>query len=87
MIRHYLGFLLEIYLLLMIARALLSWFSATTSPVIQKINQILYAVTEPVLKPIQKILPPVRVGGAYLDLSILIFFVIVQFLVLPFLLR
>ena len=87
MIRHTLGFLLEIYLLLMIARALLSWFSATSSPVIQRINRFLYAITEPVLKPIQKILPPVRVGGAYLDLSILVFFVVVQLLILPILLR
>lgn len=87
MIRHLLGGLLEIYLLLMFARAILSWFSSSPSPALAKINAFLYRITEPVLKPIQKIIPPVRVGGSYLDLSILIFFLVAQFLILPFLLR
>jgi YggT family protein len=86
-IRHLLGGLLEIYLLLMFARALLSWFSSSTSPALAKINAVLIKITEPVLKPIQKIIPPIRIGGAYLDLSILIFFLVAQFLILPILLR
>lgn len=87
MIRHLLGGLLEIYLLLMFARAILSWFSSSPSPALAKINAILIKITEPVLKPIQKIIPPIRVGGTYLDLSILIFFLVAQFLILPLLLR
>lgn len=87
MIRHLLGGLLEIYLLLMFARAILSWFSSSPSPALAKINAILIKITEPVLKPIQKIIPPVRIGGTYLDLSILIFFLAAQFLILPILLR
>lgn len=89
MIRHLLGGLLEIYLLLMFARAILSWFSSSPSPspALAKINAILIKITEPVLKPIQKIIPPVRIGGTYLDLSILIFFLVAQFLILPILLR
>jgi YggT family protein len=86
-IRHLLGGLLEIYLLLMFARAILSWFSSSPSPALAKINAILIKITEPVLKPIQKIIPPVRIGGTYLDLSILIFFLVAQFLILPILLR
>jgi len=86
-IRHLLGGLLEIYLLLMFARAILSWFSSSPSPALAKINAILIKITEPVLKPIQKIIPPIRVGGTYLDLSILIFFLVAQFLILPLLLR
>jgi YggT family protein len=86
-ILHLLGLLLEIYLFIMIARALMSWFGSSTSPIYRKVNAILIALTEPVLRPIQKILPPIRVGGSYIDLSILVFFVVVQFLVLPLLLR
>jgi YggT family protein len=42
-------------------------------------NQIanwIYRVTDPVLIPFQKLIPPIGLGGMYLDLSpILIFFV------------
>jgi YggT family protein len=84
---RYIGFLLEIYIYLLIARALLSWFSASASPdsALGKINKVLYALTEPVLKPIRRVIPPVRIGGAYLDLSVLVLFVFVQFVLLRFL--
>ncbi|CAB4834512.1 MAG: YggT family protein [Actinobacteria bacterium] len=87
MILHFLGFLLEIYLLLLIARALLSWFTMSSSSALDTINRILFALTEPVLRPIRKVIPPVRIGGTYLDLSILLVFVVAQFLILPILLR
>ncbi len=87
MIRHLIGYLLEIYLLLLIARALLSWFQASRSGVVMTLSVVLAAITEPVLRPIRKVIPPVRVGGTQLDLSIMVIFIVVQFLILPILLR
>jgi YggT family protein len=87
MIRHLLGYLLEIYLLLLIARALLSWFQASRSGVVMTLSVVLAAITEPVLRPIRKVIPPVRIGGTQLDLSIMVIFIVVQFLILPILLR
>ena len=87
MIFHFLGFLLEIYLLLLIARALLSWFAVSGGGGLQRINEVLVAITEPVLAPVRKVIRPVRVGGTYLDLSILVIFLVAQFVVLPLLLR
>jgi YggT family protein len=87
MIRHILGYLIEIYLLLLIARALLSWFQSSRSGLVMVLVAVLSAVTEPVLKPIRKVIRPVRIGGAQLDLSIMVVFFVAQFLILPFLLR
>ena len=87
MIRHILGYLLEIYLLLLIARALLSWFQSSRSGFVMGLSAVLAALTEPVLRPIRKVIPAVRVGGTQLDLSIMIVFFVVQFLILPFLRR
>ena len=82
---HLLAYLVELYMLLLIARALLSWFSASGNPTLDSINKTLYAVTEPVLRPIRKVIPPVRIGGTYVDLSILVVFVVIQFVLLPLL--
>ena len=76
---HILGYLVEIYLLLLIARALLSWFSASSGSGLEQVNRVLFAITEPVLRPIRKVIPPVRIGGTYLDLSILVVFVVFQY--------
>jgi len=67
------GDLLTLYLLVLLAYSILSWLTYSgrldyDSPVI-KVQKILAAVCEPVLRPVRKIIPPVRVGGVGLDLS------------------
>ena len=47
---------------------------------IRKIYDGLSRVIEPILKPIRAVIPPVRVGGAVLDLSPLILIVGLQVL-------
>ena len=46
-------------------------------------NHVLAVITEPVLAPLRKIIPPVRVGGTYLDLSILVLFLVIQIILIP----
>lgn len=41
---------------------------------------ILYDLTEPVLRPIRRLLPPLRVGATALDLSPIIVFVLIAVL-------
>ncbi|MBN7818311.1 YggT family protein [Bowmanella yangjiangensis] len=62
---------------ILIIRALLSWFSQGQNPM----EMVLYQLTEPLLAPIRRIIPPM--GG--LDLSVLIAIIAIQFL--TFLLR
>ena len=57
--------LLDIYSWILIIRAILSWVNPNPyNPVVQ----ILYRITEPVLAPVRRVVPPV--GG--LDLSPLV---------------
>lgn len=56
----------------LILRALLSWFSQGRNPV----EHVMHQLTEPLLRPIRRILPPM--GG--LDLSVLLVIIALQFL-------
>ena len=60
--------ILSLFSLVLLARALLSWFP-NKSGVVASINDFAIAVTEPVLAPIRRRLPPTS-GG--FDLSFLI---------------
>jgi YggT family protein len=78
------GYVLNLFLLVLFAYAILSWITmsgrmAYDSPVI-KVQRVLAAVCEPVLRPVRKVIPPVQVGGVGLDLSVLIVFLIVAVL-------
>lgn len=57
---------------ILITRALLSWVSQGNNP----IEYLMFQLTEPVLKPIRRIVP--AIGG--LDLSMLVFFILLQVL-------
>jgi YggT family protein len=61
--------LLQLYLLILLARIVLSWFPPPQSGFMVSLQRFLYAVTEPVLAPLRAILPPVQLGGMALDLS------------------
>jgi len=77
--------LIEAYVLILIARALLSWFPVRPGTPFERIVRVLDAITEPVLRPIRKILPPIRAGGMGIDLSILIVIIVAQVVVIPLL--
>jgi len=78
---------LYLFLLVLFAYSILSWVTASgnlayDSPV-RKIQNVLSAICEPVLKPIRRLIPPVRVGGVGLDLSVLIVFLVVSVILIP----
>jgi len=65
---------LELYMWVIIIRALISWVNPDPyNPIVQ----VLARVTEPVLRPIRKLAPPYKVG---IDLSPLIATLIIVFL-------
>jgi YggT family protein len=66
--------LLEIYLIVMIGRVIISWFPISPGSALSSIYSFLYAVTEPVLAPIRRVMPPLGMGGMGLDLSPIILF-------------
>jgi len=74
-----LHWLIRIYIWVILLRAILSWFPA---PTLGGLIMILYRLSEPVLKPFRKILPPHRAGG--LDISpmlAILFFLLLDTLV------
>lgn len=65
--------LLSLYTWVIIIRALLSWVNPDPyNPLVR----MLVAVTEPVLRPLRRLLPPHRMGG--LDLSPLVAILLLQ---------
>lgn len=62
--------ILQIYLLVVFARIVLSWFPVSSPEgVMASIQRVLYALTEPLLGPLRSVLPPVQLGAAAMDLS------------------
>lgn len=84
---YYIGFILELYVYVLVASAILSWLIAFgvvnyRNQFVGMLAQVLYAVTEPVLRPIRRVLP--YMNG--IDLSpvvaiLLIYFI--QIVILP----
>ena len=73
-IARVLEIILEIYMWVIIIRALISWVNPDPyNPIVQ----VLTRLTEPVLKPIRKLVPPYKVG---IDFSPLIAVLIIIFL-------
>ncbi len=78
---------LELFLLVLFAYSILSWVIAAgrlayDSPV-RKIQDVLARICEPVLRPVRRLIPPVRVGGAGLDLSVMIVFLVILVVLIP----
>jgi YggT family protein len=83
-LRNVVVYALEIYLWgVLFPRALLSWFPASPGSVLASVNTVLYRLSEPVLGPVRRLLPPVRAGGFGIDLSFIIVFFGIQLVVIP----
>jgi YggT family protein len=65
----------NLYFIALFARIILSWFPISPESPFATIFSFLYTITEPVLGPIRRMLPPIGMGGMGLDLSpIIVFF-------------
>jgi YggT family protein len=75
---------LEVYLWgILFPRALLSWFPASPGSWLASINTVLYRLTEPVLAPVRRLIPPLRMGAMGLDMSFIVVFLGIQLIVIP----
>ena len=73
----------QLYIIAMFARIILSWFPISPTGMMASVFSFLYSITEPILGPVRRMLPPVGVGGMGLDLSPIIVLLLLQLLVLP----
>lgn len=65
---------IQIYYYILIARLILSWFPNPPEG-LKPVFRVLYDITEPPLRLVRPLIPPVRMGGMAMDLSPLLVFV------------
>ena len=71
---YYIG---ELYVLILLLRALLSWFPYNPNSPLNPVRRVIFTLTEPVLAPFRRIIPPIGM----LDISFLVAFIVVQVIV------
>jgi YggT family protein len=67
--------IITIYLVILAGRAVLSWFPVRGGTFLASVNTLLFELTEPVLRPVRKVIPPV---GMF-DVSFMIVFFVLFF--------
>jgi YggT family protein len=67
----------QIYVLILVVRALLSWFPYREDSPLNPVRRLVFTLTEPVLAPFRRLIPPV---GMF-DLSFLVAFIVVELIV------
>ena len=80
MIKTTICLLLQAYVILIFARIVLSWFPLEPGSTMATIYGFLYTLTEPVMGPVRRIIPPLGAGGMGIDLSPIIIVVAAQIL-------
>ncbi len=61
--------LIQAYIIILFARIIISWFPISPGGGMATVYGFLYSLTEPVLGPLRRIIPPIGMGGMGLDLS------------------
>ncbi len=68
--------LLTALLVLLLIYVVFSWIPRPPEPILPLVRAVDRVFT-PVLEPIRRVLPPVRMGGIALDLSVLVLFLVI----------
>lgn len=78
-------YVLQIYIWIIFIRVILSWFRINPVGIWGKIYRFIIDITEPVLMIFKKIIPPIKAGRSFIDLSPIIAIFAIQ--IILFLLR
>ena len=70
--------LIQLYIYVLVATAILSWFPDNGPGTLRNIRYALRSITEPVLVPLRRAIPVLRVGGTGIDLSVFILVFVLQ---------
>ena len=78
-------FALFVFLLFLIFRLIMEYVfmlarSYTPSGLVAVVLELAYSITDPPLKALRKVLPPLRIGQISLDLGFIVLFIIVRIL-------
>lgn len=75
-------FFLRVYIGIIIIRIILSWFRLNLSGFWKRANKFLFDITEPFLIIFRKIIPLVRIGRGYIDLSYIAAIIVTELLII-----
>jgi YggT family protein len=73
----YLIDVLNLFLFVLVVRVVLSYFPMSPGSKLVPITRFFEAITEPALRPVRRIVPPLRVGGTAVDLSPIILWIVI----------
>ena len=74
--REFVGYLLTVYIIILFCRVVLSWFPLQPGTILAQVNRVLFDITEPVLRPFRRIIPPV---GMF-DISFIVVIILLYFI-------
>ncbi len=74
--------LVLVYILAIFGRILFSWVPIAPDSPVAVVRSVLVRLTEPVMGPLRRALPPLRVGGFAIDLSPIIVLMLLQIVVM-----
>ncbi|HEY1332165.1 MAG TPA: YggT family protein [Actinomycetota bacterium] len=72
--------ILVLYWIVLLVRILSSWFPMPMSGPARRGMELVYDVTEPVLRPLRNLIPPVRMGAMAMDFSPILVFIVIGIL-------
>ena len=80
-----LTYVLELYLVVLIGCAILSWINMFVRPwypprIIKALALGIFSLTDPPLKFLRRYIPPLKIGTVSLDLSFMVLFIVVLIL-------
>ncbi|MFC0113816.1 YggT family protein [Kibdelosporangium aridum] len=72
-----LGLVLTLFIVVMVIRAILDWVGVLSSggAAVIKARRVAYGLTEPVIRPVRRLMRPARVGSVSIDLAFTVVFV------------
>ena len=68
---------LQLYSFVILARIIMSWVRIEHGTPMASVYSVIFNLTEPVLGPLRRAIPPVRMGMGAIDLSPIIVFVVI----------
>lgn len=76
--------LIDIFRLVLLGRIILDWVRVMNpnfrpKGIVLILSELAYTLTDWAIKPISRVIKPIRLGGGYLDLSVLALFVVLIF--------
>jgi len=80
-VRGLLVTVLTIYFYAIFAWVILSWIRVSSTHPLGRVQMFLDRIIYPVILPLRRVIPPIRIGGGALDLSPIILLIGIQILI------